>query len=220
MKSLKLTALLLAFPLAALAQDPVKVDASHYKVLVDNASVRVLKVSVPAGQKSPMHSHPDAMLVPLASGKARFTLPDGKTEDSEIVKEVASYSPAGTHASANVGTTAVDAILIEFKAKDAGTAAVPAARPGIQSNVLAESPRAVAIKASTGPDFAEPAGSTHEYDQVVIALGAAEMSLAVEGKPTVTKWQRGDVQFIGRGVKHESKNTGGKPLEFIIVAIR
>jgi oxalate decarboxylase/phosphoglucose isomerase-like protein (cupin superfamily) len=46
------------------------------------------------------------------------------------------------------------------------------------------------------------------------------MSLAVDGKAPVTKWQRGDVQFIGRGVKHESKNTSGKPIEFIIVAIK
>jgi len=54
---------------------------------------------------------------------------------------------------------------------------------------------------------------------VVIALGAADMSLAVDGKAPVTKWQ-GDVQFIGRGVKRESKNTSGKPIEFIIVAIK
>jgi quercetin dioxygenase-like cupin family protein len=167
-----------------------------------------------------MHSHPDAILVPLSSGKARFTLPDGKTEDRELVKETASYTPASTHSPANVGTTAVDAILVEFKTKEPGSATLPAARPGLQSNVLAESPRAVALKASAGPDFAEPAGSSHEYDQVVIALGDAAMSLSVEGKPAVTKWARGDVQFIGRGVKHESKNTGGKPIEFVIVAIR
>jgi quercetin dioxygenase-like cupin family protein len=213
-------ACLLAIAPAARAQDPVKVDAGHYKVLVDNATVRVLKVNVPAGQKSPMHSHPDAILVPLSSGKARFTLPDGKTEDRELVKETASYTPAATHSPANVGTTTVDAILVEFKTKDAGTATLPAARPGIQSNVLAESPRAVAMKANAGPDFAEAAGTTHEYDQVVIALGDAAMSLTVDGKPAVTKWARGDVQFIGRGVKHESKNTGGKPIDFVIVAIK
>jgi hypothetical protein len=32
--------------------------------------------------------------------------------------------------------------------------------------------------------------------------------------------RRGDVQFIGRGVKHESKNAGGKPIDFIVIAIR
>lgn len=220
MKSLKLGVVLAAsLPLAAAAQDPVKVDASHYKLLVDNASVRVLKVDYAVGEKSAMHSHPDAILVPLGSAKARFTLPDGKTQDMEVTKEVAAWTPAGTHNPANVGTTPVDAILVEFKGAP-GTATLPAARPGLQATTLVENPRAVAIKTTAAPDFHEAAGTTHEYDQVVIALGAADMSVAVDGQPAKTKWQRGDVQFIGRGVKHESKNTGGKPVEFIIVAIK
>jgi uncharacterized RmlC-like cupin family protein len=46
------------------------------------------------------------------------------------------------------------------------------------------------------------------------------MSLSIEGKPAKTTWTRGDVQFIGRGVPHESKNTSGKPADFIIVAVK
>src|SRR6266540_4768648 len=179
MKALKLALVLAAVPLVAAAQDAVKVDPGHYKVLIDNPSVRVLKITYAPGAKSPMHSHPDSMLVALGAAKALFTLPDGKTQDMEIGKETASYTPATTHAPANVGTTPVDAILVEFKAKDPGTASVPTSRPGMQLATLAE-----------------------------------------EGQPTVTHWKRGDVQFIGRGVKHESKNTSGKPIEFAIVAIK
>jgi quercetin dioxygenase-like cupin family protein len=219
MKSLKLAAILTALPLAAGAQDPVKVDAGHYKVVLDNPSVRVLRVGYAVGAKSAMHSHPDAILVPLASAKARFTMPDGKTQDMEVVKEVAAWTPASTHSPANVGATEVDAILVELKGAP-GTATLPTARPGLQTTTMVENPRAVAVKTTAAPDFHEAAGTTHDYDQVVIALGAAEMSVAVEGQPAKTKWQRGDVQFIGRGVKHESKNTGGKPVEFIIVAIK
>jgi beta-alanine degradation protein BauB len=220
MKSFKLALVLTAVPLVAAAQDAVKVDPGHYKVLIDNASVRVLKITYAPGAKSPMHSHPDSMLIALGDAKVRFTLPDGKTQDMEIGKETATYTPAGTHSPADVGTTPVDAILVEFKTKDAGTASVPSSRPGMQLATLAESPRAVAIRTTAGPDFHEAAGTTHEFDQVVIALGDTDMSLAVEGKPTVTRWKRGDVQFIGRGVKHESKNTSGKPIEFAIVAIK
>jgi hypothetical protein len=53
---------------------------------------------------------------------------------------------------------------------------------------------------------------------VVIALGAAELNLKVAGKAT-TRWKRGDVVFIGRGVRHESKNAG-KPVDCILVAIK
>jgi quercetin dioxygenase-like cupin family protein len=220
MKSLKLAVVLAAaWPLAAAAQDPVKVESSHYKMLVDNASVRVLRINYAPGTKSTMHSHPDAILVPLATSKARFTMPDGKTQDMDVSKETAAWTPATTHAPANVGDTEIDAILVELKGAP-GTATLPAARPGLQTATLVENPRAVAIKTTAAPDFHEAAGTTHEYDQVVIALGAADMSLAVDGQAAKTKWQRGDVQFIGRGVKHESKNTSGKPIEFIIVAIK
>ena len=46
------------------------------------------------------------------------------------------------------------------------------------------------------------------------------MSLSIDGKPAKTTWARGDVQFIGRGTPHEAKNTSGKPVEFVIVAIK
>jgi quercetin dioxygenase-like cupin family protein len=219
MKSLKVALALAAWPLVAAAQDPVKVDSSHYKLLVDNAAVRVLRINYAVGSKSVMHSHPDAILVPLATAKARFTMPDGETQDMEVGKETAAYTPATTHAPANVGSSEIDAILVELKGAP-GSATLPAARPGLQATTLVENPRAVAIRTTAAPDFHEPAGTSHEYDQVVIALGPAELSLALDGEAPVTKWQRGDVQFIGRGVKHESKNTGGKPVEFIIVAIR
>jgi quercetin dioxygenase-like cupin family protein len=220
MKTLKLALVLSAVPLAAAAQDAVKADPGHYKVLIDNPSVRVLKISVAPGAKSPMHSHPDSMLISLADSKARFTLPDGKTEDMEIGKETASYTPTTTHSPNNVGTTAVDAILVEFKAKEPGTASLPTSRPGMDINVLAESPRAIAYKTMPAADFHEAPGTTHDYDQVVISLGANEMSLAIEGKPTVTKWQRGTAHFVGRGVKHESKNLSTRPTAFVIVAIK
>lgn len=217
---LKLAVLLAVLPLAAAAQDAAKVDPAHYKVLLENASVRVLKIDMPPGAKSVMHSHPDAVLVPLASGKARFTMPDGKAQDHELVKDTPSYTPAFTHLPSNVGTSPVEAVLVEFKAKAAGTASLPTTRPNVQMTAVADGPRATAYKVTLMPDFHEPAGSTHDYDQVVVALAASDTSLAIEGQPTVTKWKRGDVQFIGRGVKHESKNPTGKPIDLVIVGIR
>ena len=86
MKALKLAVVLTAaLPLAAAAQDAVKVAPQHYKVLIDNPSVRVLKITYSPGAKSAMHSHPDAMLVALGDAKATFAFPDGKTQDRKSV---------------------------------------------------------------------------------------------------------------------------------------
>ena len=218
-KSLWGLAVLVVWPGTAIAQDPVKVDPTHYKVVLENATVRILRVSYPSSAKSPMHQHPDGFIVPLATAKVRFTTPDGKSEDRDMAAESATYAPAGSHSTVNLGGT-IDGILVEFKTAAPGKATIPTSRPGITVKTLAEGPRGVVYKTTADPTFEEPAGSTHEYDQVVIALGPTQMSLSVDGKPAKTTWARGDVQFIGRGVAHQSKNTGGKPVDFIIVAVR
>lgn len=202
-----------------LAQDPVKVASQVYKVVLDNPTVRVLRVSAPAGGKTPMHSHPENLVIPLSAARMRFE-EAGTTQDAELAVESATFMPAQVHAGANTGSTPVDAIVIEFKAAKPGTATLPTARDNMAIKVLAESPRGVAYRATADANFHEPAGSKHEFDQIVIALSGAQMSLAIDGKPARTKWTRGDVQFIPRGAAHESKNAGGKPADFIIVAIK
>ena len=97
---------------------------------------------------------------------------------------------------------------------------LPAQRPGMAMKPLADCGRAVASRNTADQTFAEPAGTRHDYDQVVVALGAAQMSLAIDGKPAKTTWAKGDVVFIGRGTAHESKNLGSKPVDFIVVSIK
>ena len=161
MKAIKVVAaisLALLWSTSMLAQDPVKVDAAHYKVLVDNASVRVLKISYPAGGKSVMHQHPDSIVIPLAASKVTFTGPDGKSQERALAVDSAMYSPAETHNPANSGTSPIDAILVEFKGAAPGKANVPTSRPGLAMKMLAEGPRAVAYRTTADPTFGEPAG--------------------------------------------------------------
>ena len=220
MKLLMVSSIVVLSASVAVAQDATKADPAHYKVVFENAAVRILKISYGAGEKSVMHSHPDSLVVPLTATKMKFTTPDGKSEDRDMANESAMYAPAGTHSPANMGTARMAAVLVEFKTPAPGTAALPASRPGLALNMLAEGPRAMAYRTTAAPDFQEAPGTTHEYDQVVIALGSAQMSLSIDGKPAKTTWVRGDVQFIGRGAKHESKNNSGKPVDFVIIAIK
>ena len=223
---MKLWRMLLAIPLVvagsgtAAGQDAVKVSPKNYRVVIDNPSVRVLRVTVPAGGKTAVHSHPESVVIALAASKVRFTGADGKSEDADLPNESARFAPAETHSGANTGTTPVDALVVEFKTAAAGQAAIPTNRENMAMKVLAESPRAVAHRVTADATFQEPAGSKHEYDQLVVALSNAQMSLSLDGKPAKTTWRRGDVVFIPRGTPHESKNAGGKPVDFIIVAIR
>ena len=202
----------------ARAQDPVKTDASHYKVMFENATVRVLRVDYAAGSKSVAHSHPDALIVALTPAKVQFMV-DGKPQDSDLAVDTVTVTPAVTHSVTNMGKATIDGILIEFKGAP-GKATLPASREGLAMKMLAESPRAVAYRVTADPKFQEAAGSKHDYDQVVISLSSGQMSLAIDGKPAKTTWARGDAQFIGRGVAHEAKNASGKPVDFVIVSIK
>ena len=217
--ALSIVSIVVVSSATALAQDPVKVDPAHYKIVFENPSVRVLRIDYAPGSKSTMHQHPDSIVIPLTPSKVRFATPDGKFTDSELANEGAMYTPAGVHLPSNTGTGKVDALLVEFKTPAPGKAALPASRPGLALKVLAEGPRAIAYRTTADPTFHEPAGSKHDYDQVVIALGPSQMSLAIDGKPAKTTWARGDAQFIGRGVPHEAK-ASAKSGDMIIVAIK
>lgn len=219
MRHVVIAAMVASASVLVLAQDAVRTDPTHYKLVFENAGVRVLRISYAAGAKSQMHSHPDAIVVPLVASKVTFTMPDGMSQVSDLANESAMYTPAGTHTVAN-GTSAVDALLVELKSPKPGTAALPTSRTGMTLKMLAEGPRATAYRSTAAPTFAEPAGSKHDFDQVVIALGASPLTLSIAGQPAKTTWARGDAVFVGRGVAHEAKNVGGKPGDMIIIAIK
>jgi quercetin dioxygenase-like cupin family protein len=219
-KPLSVVSLVLLSSVALSAQDPLKVDPAHYKVVLENPSVRVLKIDYPPGSKSVMHQHPDAIFVSLAAARARFTMADGTSQDVDMAAESASYTPAQTHTPSNIGSGAVDGVLIEFKAAAPGTATLPTSRPNMTVKMLAEGPRGAAYLSTADAAFHEAAGAKHDFDQVVITLSDAKMALSIDGKPAKTNWARGDVAFIGRGVEHESQNISGKPVDYVVVLIK
>jgi len=108
---------LLLFAGSALAQDPTKVDSTHYKVVFENDQVRVLRITYGAGEKSVMHSHPEGIAVFLTDGDGKFTFPDGKTEDVKFNSGNVIWIPEQTHQPENIGDKAFEVIQIEMKTK-------------------------------------------------------------------------------------------------------
>lgn len=98
------------------AQDAVKTDSKHYKVISENSQVRILRIHYGPHEKSVMHSHPDAVLVVLSGGgKTKFTFPDGKTQVVEMKPGDAQFTPHTVHLPENVTDHPMDAVLIELK---------------------------------------------------------------------------------------------------------
>jgi quercetin dioxygenase-like cupin family protein len=99
----------------ARGQDVVQVAGDSHKVILENAQVRVLAVTLKPGQKAPMHSHPANVSYVLSDGKLRISLPDGKTVDKEPKAGTASWSDPVTHAVENIGTSDFTQVQIELK---------------------------------------------------------------------------------------------------------
>ena len=106
--------LILAVPTLR-AQDMVKVAPKNCKVLLDNDKVRVVRVVLKPGDKLEMHSHPASIVYSLTGGKAKYTSPDGKTEEREIKAGATRWSEPETHSAENIGTTESRVLVIELK---------------------------------------------------------------------------------------------------------
>jgi len=100
------------------AQDPVQVAPNHFKVLLENESVRVLDFHSKAGEKIPMHSHPAYLTYSISgAGMTRFTSPDGKTTEQPANTGQVKWHDPETHATEYVGTGGAHVLLVELKAQ-------------------------------------------------------------------------------------------------------
>jgi len=108
--------LCLAFS-AALAQDPTKVEASHYKLAFENEFVQVLDVHYGPHEKSAMHDHPGGVVVILTGGHLRFTDQHGKSQEVYAKAGESRWFPPFKHRVENLGDTAYNAVYIGIKSK-------------------------------------------------------------------------------------------------------
>ncbi len=97
------------------ADDPVKVDPRHYTVEFENERVRVLRIKYGAGEKSVMHSHPESVAVFLTDSNAKFTYPDGRTEDIKANAGTVQHMDAFTHLPESTSKTPFEVIQVELK---------------------------------------------------------------------------------------------------------
>jgi quercetin dioxygenase-like cupin family protein len=116
-RALFVSLFVLAVTIPVLAQDAVKVDPKHYKVEVNNSSVRVLRIRYGPHEKSVMHSHPNSIAIFQTDGRVKFTYPGGKTEEREMKAGQVAWTPAGRHLPENLTDNDMDVILVELKTR-------------------------------------------------------------------------------------------------------
>ena len=214
-----LTVLCLAAPLA-LAQDAVKVDAKHYKVLLENDQVRVLKIKYNPKEKSVMHEHPAGVVVFLGKSQVKFTLSDGTSREASTKAGEVGLAEAEKHLPENIGNTPVDAILVELKGKAAMTPMTmdPVKVDPEHHKVEFENDRVRVLRVNF-----KPHDKTKEHDHpngVAIFLSDIKAKfLLADGKTRDASNKRGEAMWAA-AERHAVENLSNKPFEVILVELK
>ena len=216
-----LTFFAVATPLA-LAQDPVSVDAKHYKVMFENDQVRVLRIHYSPKEKSVMHEHPASVVVFLSTCKAKFTLPDGSTTTAGGGKAGSvRFTDAGKHLPEDIGATPIDAVLVELKGKSGMSSAValdPVKVDPTRHKVEVENDRVRVLRIKLK---ANDKTKEHEHpNSVAVFLTDVKAKITGgDGKTRESSGNRGDAIW-GAAEKHSVTNTSAKPAEIILVELK
>lgn len=112
----------------AVAQDPTKVESSHYKLAFENESVQVVNVHYGPHEKSSMHDHPGGVVVVVTGGHLKFTDQHGSIQEVFAKAGESRWFPPFKHKVENLGDTPYDAVYIGIKGKRSASKARPASQ--------------------------------------------------------------------------------------------
>jgi beta-alanine degradation protein BauB len=98
---------------AVFGQDAMQYGLKHLTVLAEDQKVRVLRYAPKKGDKTPIHSHPSAVVYVVKGGRVKYGMPDGSTKVVELKTGEALLRPPVTHTDEALDD--VEAILIELK---------------------------------------------------------------------------------------------------------
>jgi len=95
------------------AQDPTKVEPSHYKLAFQNESVQVVDVHYGPHEKSGIHDHPGGVVVVINGGHLKFTDQHGAVSARVFAKAGESrWFPPFKHKVENLGDSSYDAVWL------------------------------------------------------------------------------------------------------------
>jgi quercetin dioxygenase-like cupin family protein len=109
---------------AGFAQDPTKVESTHYRLGFENERVQVVYIHYGPHEKSVMHDHPAGVVVNLTNGHLRFTDQKGSVQDIRALRGEARWFPSFKHKVENLSDTAYDGIYVGVKGSSSASAHV------------------------------------------------------------------------------------------------
>ena len=189
---------LLAAATPAFPQDPVKVDPKHHKVELNNAQVRVLRITLAPGEKTPAHDHPASMAIFLTDAQNRVSPVGATANDTPRKRGDVQANPANKHTVENIGKTPAEVILVEFKNTPVkewkGPARDATKMDAKHYTVVAENDHARALRIRYGPNEKSVMHDHPPNVTVFLSSGKVKMNLP-DGKSAEVTAERNAVQY-------------------------
>lgn len=95
--------------------DPVKLDAEHHPVVLENDRVRALRTILEPHLKSPRHEHPHYVVVYITDLHTTMTMADGREVDNPRKPGDVAWRDALSHVTENIGAKTAIEIQVEIK---------------------------------------------------------------------------------------------------------
>ena len=212
--------LLLSLPVIAAAQDPVKLSPD-YKVEIDNAWVRVLRVKHPPHAKIALHQHPATVAVFLTDIHEKITAAEGTVRNLDRKAGEVSFNEANKHMEENLSDQPLEAVIIELKSgapKSPPITLDPVKLDAEHHPVAFENDRVRVLRTILPPHVKSP---MHEHPHyVVVYLTELHTSMKLgDGRVVDNPRHPGDIAWRD-ALKHQTEQMGDKTAMEIQVEIK
>jgi hypothetical protein len=106
-------------PIGPFADDAVKLDPKHNKVVLENDRVRVVHLLFPPGEEGPQVDKRPRVIILLTDTHAQVRTPDGKLSPRDSVAGTIQWSLGGRQATINGTAGPLENIVVELKSAEA-----------------------------------------------------------------------------------------------------
>jgi quercetin dioxygenase-like cupin family protein len=199
----------------AIVEDIAKAAPDKVELLFENASVSVMRVTLPSQARLPMHRGRDRLIYSLTNYKLRYMGPATEPVIRDFKPGDVQWRPAGAQAVQNVGPIPARYLVVSRKANNP--------TPGVTSNiaelapdkarVVFENQEAKVIEISLQPKDKLPPHTA--AGRVIYSLTPAKIRFTAAGKSMEEEWAEGSVHWHDGG-EHQVENLSAEPVRFLV----
>jgi quercetin dioxygenase-like cupin family protein len=204
------------------AQTPVNPASMTVTPVLDNATVRAVRLTLAPGAREQPHTHANPLLViVLTPGEMEMHNGDAHTRRVHKAGDLEYVAAGVSHNAGNVGTMPLEALAVSIKLERArgGTAPATQAQPGVTRTTVLDKADIAVTRLEFDAEVREPV-HTHPYDLLVVPTSRARLDLQLGHKKDVRRFAVGEAFFVPRNIPHAVANVGTSSLRLLSIRFK